>query len=207
MSSRRFRAQNAQVSVGQLGDTPAVPGQQLNATVTALGRLQTPEQFGNIVLRSNTDGSTLRLRDVARVELGQADYSFAVRYNGQPASGMGIKLATGANALRTVASVKALLSVAAAAAFRTASRSSSRFDTTPFVRKSIDEVVKTLVEAIVLVFLVMLLFLQNMRATLIPTIAVPVVLLGTFAVLGAGRLFDQHADHVRRGAGDRPAGR
>ncbi|HEY6452104.1 MAG TPA: efflux RND transporter permease subunit, partial [Steroidobacteraceae bacterium] len=97
-----IQGQNAQVSIGQLGGTPAVPGQQLNATVNALGRLHSPEQFRNIVLRSNSDGSTLRLRDVARVELGQADYGFSVKYNGKPASGMGVTLATGANALRTV---------------------------------------------------------------------------------------------------------
>jgi multidrug efflux pump len=176
------QAQNAQVSIGQLGDTPSVPGAQLNATVTALGRLQTPEQFGNIVLRSNSDGSTLRLRDVARVELGLADYSFEVKYNGKPASGMGIQLATGANALRTVQGVANLLN-AIQPRLPHGLRAVSALDTTPYVRKSIKEVAKTLIEAIALVFLVMLVFLQDVRATLIPTIAVPVVLLGTFAVL------------------------
>jgi len=176
------QAQNAQVSIGQLGDVPSVPGQQLNATVTALGRLQTPEQFRNIVLRSGSDGSTLHLSDVARVELGQATYAFQAKYNGQPAAGMGITLATGANALRTVAGVSVLLK-SIQPRLPPGIKAIIPYDTTPYVRKSIEEVVKTLLEAIVLVFLVMLLFLQNIRATLIPTIAVPVVLLGTFAAL------------------------
>ncbi len=177
-----IKAQNAQVSVGQLGDLPSVPGQQINATVTALGRMHTPEQFSNIVLHSNADGSTLHLSDVARVELGQASYGFAVRYNGKIASGMGITLATGANALRTVASVQALVH-RLEPGFPPGLKANFPYDTTPFVRKSIEEVVKTLAEAILLVFLVMYLFLQNLRATLIPTVAVPVVLLGTFGVL------------------------
>jgi multidrug efflux pump len=177
-----IQGQNAQISVGQLGDLPSVPGQQINATVTALGRMQTAEQFGNIVLRSNTDGSTLRMSDVARVELGQATYGFEARYNGKVAAGMGITLATGANALRTVAGVQALLR-RLAPTLPPGLKASIPYDTTPFVRKSIEEVVKTLAEAILLVFLVMYLFLQDLRATLIPTIAVPVVLLGTFAVL------------------------
>ncbi len=177
-----IQGQNAQVSVGQLGDLPAVPGQQLNATVTALGRMHSPDEFSNIVLRSNTDGSTLRLSDVARVELGQATYGFAARFNGKPASGMGITLATNANALRTVSNIQALLQ-RLEPTFPKGLKASIPYDTTPFVRKSIEEVVKTLAEAILLVFLVMFLFLQNLRATLIPTIAVPVVLLGTFAIL------------------------
>jgi multidrug efflux pump len=177
-----IQAQNAQVSIGQLGDSPSVPGQQLNATVTALGRMQSAEQFSNIVLRSNTDGSTLHLSDVARVELGQAAYGFAAKYNGKVASGMGITLATNANALRTVAGVQELLK-RLSPGFPPGLKSSIPYDTTPFVRKSIEEVVKTLTEAILLVFLVMYLFLQNLRVTLIPTVAVPVVLLGTFAVL------------------------
>jgi multidrug efflux pump len=176
------QAQNAQLSVGQLGGLPAAPGQQLNATITALGRFSTPEQFARVVLRSNSNGSTLHLGDVARVELGQADYSFAVRYNGKPASGMGITLATGANALDTARGVNELLD-RLRPTFPAGLRAVVPYDTTPFVRKSIEEVVKTLFEAIALVFLVMLLFLQNIRATLIPTIAVPVVLLGTFGVL------------------------
>jgi multidrug efflux pump len=177
-----IKGENAQISVGQLGDLPSVPGQQINATVTALGRMQTAAQFGNIVLRSNTDGSLLRLSDVARVELGQATYGFEARYNGKVAAGMGLTLATGANALRTVAGVQALLR-RLAPTFPAGLKGSIPYDTTPFVRKSIEEVVKTLAEAILLVFLVMYLFLQDLRATLIPTVAVPVVLLGTFAVL------------------------
>ena len=177
-----IQGQNAQVSVGQLGDLPSVPGQQINATVTALGRMRSAEQFSGIVLRSNTDGSTLRLSDVARVELGQASYGFAARFNGKAASGLGITLATNANALRTVSGVQQLLA-RLAPTFPAGLKSSIPYDTTPFVRKSIEEVIKTLVEAIVLVFLVMYLFLQNIRVTLIPTVAVPVVLLGTFGVL------------------------
>jgi multidrug efflux pump len=179
-----IKAQNAQISVGQLGGLPYVPGQQLNATVTALGRLSTPEQFRNIILRSNTDGSTLRLGDVARVELGASSYGAEARFDGQPASGMGISLTSGANSLKTAAAVEEALQ-RFQPGFPAGLRYAVAYDTTPFVRKSITEVVKTLTEAIVLVFLVMWLFLQNLRATLIPTIAVPVVLLGTFAVLKA----------------------
>jgi len=178
------RAQNAEMTVGQLGGTPAVPGQQLNFSVTAQERLQRPEQFRAIVLRSNPDGSVLRLGDVARVELGSDSYAVLSRYNGQPASGMAISLATGANALQTANNVKAELEQLAPY-FPHGLKTVVPLDTTPFVRASIYEVIKTLVEAIVLVFLVMLLFLQNIRATLIPTIAVPVVLLGTFGVLAA----------------------
>ncbi len=177
-----IQAQNAQISIGQLGDEPSVPGTQLNATITALGRLHTPEQFGNIILRSNSDGSTLRLRDVARIELGLASYGFNVKYNGKSASGFAVNLATGANALRTVAGVNELLH-SMEPQFPHGLRSVSALDVTPYVRKSIREVIKTLLEAIGLVFIVMLVFLQDLRATLIPTIAVPVVLMGTFAAL------------------------
>ena len=176
------QAQNAQVAVGQLGGTPAVTGQQLNATVSAQDRMQTPEQFRAIVVRSNADGSVLTLGDVARVELGAETYEFLSRYNGQPASGIAISLATGANALETAKGVEAALTQMQPF-FPAGMKPVWPFDTTPFVRASIKEVVKTLAEAIILVFLVMLLFLQNLRATLIPTIAVPVVLLGTFGVL------------------------
>jgi multidrug efflux pump len=178
------RAQNAQVTVGQLGGTPAVPGQQLNATVTAQSRLQTPAQFRQIVVRSNPDGSALRLGDVARVELGAENYDAITRFNGQPAVGVAVSLATGANALATSEAVRARLEELQAF-FPAGLEPVIPFDTTPFVRAAIVEVVKTLAEAILLVFLVMFLFLQNLRATLIPTIAVPVVLLGTFAVLAA----------------------
>ena len=178
------QAQNAQVAVGQLGGTPAVEGQQLNATITAQSRLQTAEEFRGIVVRSNADGSVLRLGDIARVELGAENYGFISRYNRQPASGVGVMLATGANALATAAAVEARLEELEDF-FPTGLSSVVAFETTPFVRAAIGEVIKILMEAIVLVFLVMFLFLQNFRATLIPTIAIPVVLLGTFALLAA----------------------
>ena len=177
-------AQNAQVSVGQLGGVPAVPGQQLNATITARGRLQTAEQFRAIVIRSNAGATPLRLGDVARVGIGSADYSFMARYNGQPATGVAVSLATNANALDTARGVEALMEQLKPT-FPAGLRVIFPFDTTPFVRASIHEVIKTLLEAVALVFLVMYLFLQNFRATLIPTIAIPVVLLGTFGVLAA----------------------
>ena len=178
------RAQNAQISAGALGDLPAMPGQLLNATIMAQSRLQTPEQFGAILLRVNTDGSRVFLRDVARLELGSETYTTLARYNGKPASGMAIRPATGANALETVAAVKKKVAELSAF-FPPGVKAIYPYDTTPFVRISVKEVVKTLLEAIVLVFLVIFLFLQNWRATLIPTIAVPVVLLGTFGVMAA----------------------
>jgi multidrug efflux pump len=182
--SNAIVAQNAQVSAGQLGGLPAAPGQQLNATVTAQSRLQTPEQFRNILLKSAADGSTVRLSDVATVELGGESYNVVARYNGKPASGIGIKLASGANALNTADGVKQALADLTPF-FPAGLKAVVPYDTTPFVSLSIEKVVHTLIEAIVLVFLVMYLFLQNFRATLIPTIAVPVVLLGTFAILYA----------------------
>ena len=178
------RAQNAQVAVGQLGGAPAVKGQQLNATINAQDRLQTPQQFRDIVLRTEADGSTLKLGDIARVELGAETYDFVTRYNGKPASGLAVTLATGANALDTSEGVRRTLDELAAN-FPRGLKAVIPYDTTPFVKVSIKGVVKTLLEAIVLVFLVMYLFLQNFRATLIPTIAVPVVLLGTFGILAA----------------------
>ncbi|WP_430457075.1 efflux RND transporter permease subunit [Rheinheimera sp.] len=177
-------AQNAQVSAGQIGGLPAMQGQQLNATVTAQSRLQTPEQFRNILLKSAADGSVVRLSDVANVELGGETYNVVARYNGKPASGIGIKLASGANALNTADGVKQALADLTPF-FPAGLKAVVPYDTTPFVSLSIEKVVHTLIEAIVLVFLVMYLFLQNFRATLIPTIAVPVVLLGTFAILYA----------------------
>ncbi|MCX6956791.1 MAG: efflux RND transporter permease subunit, partial [Verrucomicrobia bacterium] len=179
-----MQAQNAQVSAGQLGGTPSVPGQRLTATITAQTRLETPEQFGAILLRVNPDGSQLRLRDVARIELGGENYSILTRFNGASASGMAIRPATGANALETARLVRARIDELSAY-FPAGLKVEYPLDTTPFVRISIEEVVKTLIEAIILVFLVMYLFLQNFRATLIPTIAVPVVLLGTFGVMQA----------------------
>ncbi len=178
------QAQNAQVAVGSLGAAPAIEGQQINATITAQSRLQTPEQFRDIIVRSNPDGSVLKLGDVARVEIGAENYEFITRYNGQPATGIAISLATGANALDTAAGVEATLDELAPY-FPPGLKAVLPFDTTPFVQVSIKGVIITLLEAIVLVFLVMYLFLQNFRATLIPTIAVPVVLLGTFGVLAA----------------------
>lgn len=176
--------QNAQVAAGQLGGTPPAPGQQLNASIIAQTRLTSTEEFGNILLKVNSDGSQVRLRDVAKIELGGENYEIIARYNGKPASGIGIKLATGANALDTADAVKAELAKLQPF-FPAGMKVVYPYDTTPFVKISIFEVVKTLLEAIVLVFLVMYLFLQNFRATLIPTIAVPVVLLGTFAIISA----------------------
>ena len=176
------RAQNAQVSAGQIGGLPAPKEQMLNATVSVQSRLTTPDQFKQIRLKSNTDGSVVRLGDVARVELGAENYGFTSRYNGHPAAGIAIKLAPGANALSTVTAVKAQVD-AVAKQFPADVKVVYPYDTTPFVRLSVEHVVTTLIEAVVLVFLVMFLFLQNWRATLIPTIAVPVVLLGTFAVM------------------------
>jgi len=176
--------QNAQVAAGQLGGTPPVKGQQLNASIIAQTRLTSTEEFGKILLKVNPDGSQVRLRDVATIELGGENYEIIARFNGQPASGLGIKLATGANALDTADAVKAELA-RLSPTFPAGLKVVYPYDTTPFVKISIFEVVKTLFEAIVLVFLVMYLFLQNFRATLIPTIAVPVVLLGTFAIINA----------------------
>ncbi|MPQ58294.1 efflux RND transporter permease subunit [Duganella sp. FT27W] len=175
-------AQNTEVSAGELGGAPAVAGQQLNATVSAQSRLQTAEQFGAILLKTTTNGATVYLRDVAKMELGRENYSILARYNGNAATGIAIKLATGANALDTAEAVKTKIAQMEKQ-FPQGLKAMVAFDTTPFVKISIEEVVKTLIEAVILVFLVMYLFLQNFRATLIPTMAVPVVLLGTFGIL------------------------
>ena len=180
----QLKVQNDQIAAGQLGGTPALPNQQLNASIIAQTRLKDPQEFGKVTLRVNSDGSVVHLKDVARIELGGENYNVVARINGKPASGLGIKLATGANALDTANAIKAKL-VELQPFFPQGMKVVYPYDTTPFVTISIHEVVKTLFEAIVLVFLVMYLFLQNIRATLIPTIAVPVVLLGTFAVLAA----------------------
>ncbi|MER9307032.1 efflux RND transporter permease subunit [Mesorhizobium sp. M0293] len=177
-----IEAQNTQVSAGQLGGLPARKGQQLNATVTAKSRLQTAEQFRNIILKSQTDGSLVRLNDVATVELGAESYTTQANYNGKPAAGVAVNLATGANAINTAEAVRTTIA-RLSSTFPQGVEVVYPYDTSPFVRLSIEEVVKTLAEAIVLVFLVMFIFLQNLRATIIPTIAVPVVLLGTFGVL------------------------
>ncbi|WP_303759727.1 efflux RND transporter permease subunit [Alcanivorax jadensis] len=182
--TQTIRVQNNQVASGQLGGAPAVEGQQLNANIIAQTRLENTEQFQNILLKVNPDGSQVFLRDVARVELAAQNYDVVGRYNGQPAAGLAISLASGANALDTADAVRARLEELKPF-FPDKMEMDYPYDTTPFVEISIEEVVHTLFEAIVLVFLVMYLFLQNFRATLIPTIAVPVVLLGTFGVLAA----------------------
>jgi HAE1 family hydrophobic/amphiphilic exporter-1 len=177
------RAYNVQVSAGQFGGMPAVPGQRLNASIVVQTLLKTPEEFGEIPLRNNPDGSVVRVRDVARTELGTEFDNARIKYNGHPAAGLTIRQEAGANALDTAAGVKAKMEELSRY-FPPGMSIVYPFDTTPFVRVAINEVFKTLVEAIILVFLVMFLFLGNMRATLIPTIAVPVVILGTFGVLG-----------------------
>ena len=175
-------AQNTQISAGAFGTHPAPEGQQLNATVTAQSLLSTPEDFRQIVLRAEEDGGLVLLQDVARVEIGAENYSTEATYNGRPSSGMAINLAPGANALDTAARVKERMAEFARF-FPEGVEYVIPFDTAPFVQISIEEVAKTLVEAIVLVTLVMFVFLQSWRATLIPTLAVPVVLLGTFGIL------------------------
>ncbi|BAO85539.1 MULTISPECIES: efflux RND transporter permease subunit [Caballeronia] len=179
-----LQAQNVQVAGGQLGGAPAVPGQSMQATITEATLLRTPEQFGNVLLKVNQDGSRVRVKDVARVALGGENYTFETQYNGSVAAGFGIQLATGANALATATAVRAKIDELSKY-FPPGLVVKYPYDTTPFVKQSIADVVKTLFEAIVLVFLVMYLFLQNLRATIIPTIAVPVVLLGTFAIMSA----------------------
>ncbi|MDD3529233.1 MAG: efflux RND transporter permease subunit [Gallionellaceae bacterium] len=179
-----IRAQNAQVSAGQLGGTPAVSGQGFTASLTAQTRLETVDQFEQILLRSSAEGGEVRLKDVARIEIGAENYGIVGRYKGQPASGIGIKLAAGANALETADAVRARVEQMKPY-FPAGIEVVVPYDTTPFIKISIMGVVQTLIEAIALVFLVMYLFLQNLRATLIPTIAVPVVLLGTFGVMAA----------------------
>jgi multidrug efflux pump len=179
-----IKAQNIQVASGELGGEPAVPGQQLDATIIGPTYLRTPEQFGAILLRVEPNGSQVRLRDVARIAFGGENYQFIPEWNGDPAAAFVIKMASGANALDTVAGVKAVI-VGLEPTFPPGLKVVYPLDTTPFVRHSVKDVMMTLGEAIGLVFLVMLLFLQNLRATLIPTIAIPVVLLGTVAVLAA----------------------
>ncbi|RQS75025.1 AcrB/AcrD/AcrF family protein [Burkholderia sp. Bp8963] len=177
-------SQNVQIAGGQIGGTPATPGTMLQATITESTLLQTPEQFGNILLKVNPDGSQVRLKDVAKIGLGGENYNFDTKFNGRPSAALGIQLATNANALATAKAVRAKIDELSKY-YPHGLVVSYPYDTTPFVRLSIEEVVKTLLEGIVLVFLVMYLFLQNLRATIIPTIAVPVVLLGTFAVMSA----------------------
>jgi multidrug efflux pump len=179
-----IEAQNTEVTAGQIGGAPSIQGQQINATITAQSKLQTVDEFSNILLKVETDGAQVRLGDVARIEIGGESYNIVGRYNAQSATGIGINLATGSNALDTAEAVKSRLAELKPF-FPQGVEIVYPYDTTPFVEVSIEEVVHTLFEAIVLVFLVMFLFLQNWRATLIPTIAVPVVLLGTFGILAA----------------------
>src|SRR6478672_11184569 len=177
-----IQSQNAQVSAGQIGNLPAPANQQLNATVSVQSRLQSPEAFVMIRVKTNEDGSVVRLRDVARVEIGAENYGFSSNYNGHPATAAVIRLAPGANALKTIGEVKAKIAEIAKQ-FPSDVKVIYPWDTTPFVKASMKQVIETLFEAMVLVFLVMFLFLQNIRATIIPTIAIPVVLLGTLAVM------------------------
>jgi multidrug efflux pump len=179
-----LQAQNAQVSAGQFGGTPATQGQQLNATITARTLLQTTDQFDAIVLRTNSDGSTVKLKDVAVSRIGTENYDIQSFYKGKPVGGMAIRLAAGANALETGNRVRAKMEELSKY-FPPGMKVVYPYDTTPFVKISIEEVVDTLIKAVFLVFIVMFIFLQNIRATLIPTIAVPVVLLGTMGVLAA----------------------
>jgi len=177
-----IRTQNVQVSAGNLGDLPSEQGQTMTATIVVQGQLSTTEQFGNIVLRANTDGSTVRLKDVATLELGAQSYSTSARLNGSPAVGMGVQLTPTANALATAKAVKARLADLQRY-FPQGVQYTIPYDTSVFISVSIEKVVHTLLEAMALVFLVMFLFLQNFRYTIIPTIVVPVALLGTFGAL------------------------
>jgi multidrug efflux pump len=179
-----LQTQNVQVSVGKIGASPAVKGQQLLATLTAQSLLETVDQFKAITLKITSDGSTVRLGNVARVEIGLASYGSSSTYNGKPAAGFGVQLASGANAITTANAVHTELDKLAPTLPEGVTVAYS-YETTPFVEQSIEKVVETLIEAVVLVFVVLLLFLQNLRATLIPMIAIPVVLLGTFGVLAA----------------------
>src|SRR5512136_2087241 len=179
-----LRAYNVEVSAGQFGGAPAVEGQRLNASINVQTLLKTPGEFAAIPLRTNPDGSIVRFKDVGRTELGTEFYDIEAFYNGKPSAGMAIRQASGANALETADAVRAKMEEMSRY-FPRGMKVVYPYDTTPFVKVAINEVVKTLFEAILLVFLVMYLFMGNIRATLIPTIAVPVVILGTFAVLGA----------------------
>ncbi|HEY4067682.1 MAG TPA: efflux RND transporter permease subunit [Burkholderiaceae bacterium] len=182
--NKAIQAQNAQVSSGTLGDLPIVAGQGITATVVVKGQLTSEKQFGDIVLRANTDGSTVRLRDVARIELGGQDYSTSARLNGKPSTGIGVQLSPTGNALQTATLVRARMNELAKY-FPPGVKWDIPYDSSKFVKISIGQVVETLVEAVILVFLVMYLFLQDFRYTLIPTIAVPVALLGAFAMMYA----------------------
>jgi HAE1 family hydrophobic/amphiphilic exporter-1 len=178
-----LKAYNVEVSAGQLGGAPAVDGQRLNAAIVVQNLLKTPEEFASVPLRNNPDGSVVRVKDVGRTELGAESYDIQGSFNGKPSAALAIRQAAGANALDTAKAIRAKMAEMSQF-FPAGMRVVYPYDTTPFVSAAIEEVVKTLFEAILLVFLVMYLFMGNMRATLIPTIAVPVVILGTFAILG-----------------------
>jgi multidrug efflux pump len=180
--SRAVRAQNSQLATGELGQLPSSPGQQLNAVIVTRSRLSTPEEFGNIIVRTNPDGSTLRVKDVARVELGAQDYSVSTRIDGQPSAGIAIRLTPDANALKTVAAVKARMGELSKY-FPKGIDWLVAYDTSKFIDISINEVLKSLSEALLLVFLVIYLFLGNLRATIIPTIVIPVALVGSLVGL------------------------
>jgi multidrug efflux pump len=177
-------SQNVEVAAGEVGGTPTVPGQMLNATVTASSRFQTVDQFRNIIVKAESSGARVRLSDVARVELGAENYNSDRRLNGKPGAGIAIFLAPGADALETADLVKTQVEQMAKS-FPAGYRYAYAYDTTDFIKLSIEEVVKTLFEAMILVIIVMFVFLQSWRATLVPAIAIPVVLLGTFAILYA----------------------
>ncbi|HNE27433.1 MAG TPA: efflux RND transporter permease subunit, partial [Pseudomonadales bacterium] len=179
-----IKAQNVQVAAGQLGGMPNVDEQRLNVTIMAQSRLQTAEQFGNILLRVNADGSQVRLKDVARVERGSDNYNFIGTYNHSPSAALAITAAPGANALETAEGIEKKIAELSPY-FPKGVEINYPYNMIPFVKISIEEVVKTLFEAMVLVFIVIFVFLQNWRATLVPTIAIPVVVLGTFAVMDA----------------------
>ena len=178
-----LNAYNVEISAGQFGGLPQVKGQRLNASIVVQNLLKTPEEFGAIPVRTNPDGSIVRIRDVARVEMGSESYTTEPKYNGQPAAVLAVRQSAGANALDTANAIRAKMNEMQEF-FPSGLKVVYPYDTTPFVSAAIHEVIKTLIEAVVLVFLVMYLFMGNMRATLIPTIAVPVVILGTFAILG-----------------------
>ncbi len=175
-------AQNAQVPAGSIGDLPNPSSQEITATILVKGQLSTPEEFADIVLRANTDGSTVRIGDVARVEVGSQEYQFGTRLNGKPSTAVGVQLSPGANALNTATLIRAKMDELSRY-FPTGVEYKIPYDTSPFVKVSITKVIYTLMEAMALVFLVMFLFLQNIRYTLIPTLVVPVALMGTFATM------------------------
>ena len=201
-----IRAQNAQVSSGTIGDLPIVAGTPISATVVVAGQLTSVEEFGQIVLRANTDGSAVKLRDVARIELGGQNYGTSARLNGKPSTGIGVQLSPTGNALATADAIRARMTELSRY-FPHGVKYDIPYDSSRFVKISIGRVVETLVEAVILVFLVMYLFLQNLRYTLIPTIVVPVALFGSFGVMLVVRLLDQRADDVRDGARGRHPGR